>query len=191
MRYNAETFSKVSNDNTRILSEKYESTNLITNKLKSEIESLRSKILTITEEKDAEIRKHRKLQNEKDELNKIILKLKEEKKLVNIQTQRQIANLTAESQSLHNNSMKIRQKESEKLEKEIANHIETKNALLKTENKLNIAETNIERLKESIKENEEQRNELEDIIKDTNDKTKNLESKITGTERKLKEILER
>jgi len=81
--------------------------------------------------------KQRGLLKEIEEQNSAIDSLEKEKTELSRQLNETAANLSRETQSFHNQSVEIRHKESQKLEREVSEHMETRNRLMQAEGKIN------------------------------------------------------
>jgi len=179
---------KTTKENSNGLLEKYEKANNLNMKLGTELEALKHKVSDLEEEKETETRKNKGLQSEKDVLTEMVRRLEDDKKVLNGKLQKQIEDLTNESQSLHENTMQIRQRESEKLENEIKNHMTTKNLLIQAEGKVRELEDEISQISTKLKENEYKKAELEDLLGNMKSKNYEFETKIELMENELEKI---
>ena len=160
---------KVNKENTKLLIERYEQANTTATKMTTEVELLKHKLQDTLEEGEKKIKK---MNIENEQLKNMIRQLEQDKQLV--------------MESKYSNSM---QRENERLEKEIKDHMETKNCLYQAESKLKIVEQELEQLQEVFQENEIKIVELEEIVSNTKGQLYELETKARITESELQNSL--
>ena len=176
-RKEAEIHAKANKENILTLMEKYEKANSMATKLTGECESTKQKLGEVMDEKSAETRKCKGLQSEKEALQDAIRRLEDDKKQLSLKLQRQIEDLTDESQTLHANTMQMRQRESEKLEKEIKDHMATKNELQQAEAKIRQYADELAAVDVKLKDVERYNTELEEALSNSKNQVYELETK--------------
>ncbi len=183
-----ESAIKASKENAAVLLEKFEKANAAALKAGGECEALRQKLSEITEERNTEARKTKGLQSEKEALQDSVRRLEEDKRQLSSKLQQQIEEFTNESHNLHSTRMQMRQKESDKLEKEIRDHVATKNELAQAESKVRQQEEELSQLTAKLDETEKQVGQLEEELNTAKGQAYELETKNQLFEQELHSV---